>query len=220
MNPARTIGILEDDAALRRHLASQISASDALKVVAEAGTLKEALELYETAPADLWLVDINLPDGSGADFIRAQGSGGSTRNLILTILGDRESVLVALRAGADGYLLKDTPAAQLCDYIVRTLDGETPISPKVAKFLLEAVQIHAWGGIEPVTDAPQLSARELDILRLFSKGLSYAEAAEALGVSRHTVGDYVKTIYKAMSVHSRAEALFEARQMGLLDHGD
>lgn len=212
------IGILEDDPALRAYVAREIDADEAFSLVANCGNLAEALASLESVTADLWLVDIGLPDGSGLEFIKTANCKTGSKSLILTVLGDRQTVMNALKTGADGYLLKDTPWDQLRHYVLNTLEGETPISPKAATFLLGLVR-----GPEPAaqsSDCPNLSERELEILRFFSRGLSYRETAEMLGISQHTVGDHVKSIYRAMAVHSRAEALFEARQLGLLDRYD
>lgn len=212
------IGILEDDAALRAYLADEVRGGDGMTVAVECGRLTEAIEALRNEPADLWLVDINLPDGSGLDFIEAVNRSTKAKTLILTVLGDRQTVMSALKSGADGYLLKDTLPDQLRGYIRQTLDGETPISPKAATYLLGLIRDPAPAAGD--ADVPDLSARELEILRLFSRGLSYRETAQALGISEYTVGDHVKAIYRAMAVHSRAEALFEARQLGLLDRYD
>jgi DNA-binding NarL/FixJ family response regulator len=218
--PDRRIAILEDDAALRADLVRTINAGEGLRVVADAETVTEALAALSPAGADLWLVDLNLPDGNGIEFIQDMRKTSDAKSLILTVLGDRESVLAALKAGADGYLLKDTPASQLCRHIAATLDGQTPISPKAATFLLQ--MLHDEGGPAPfgTEDLPKLSDREIEVLRLFSRGLSYREAADVLGLSPHTIGDHVKSIYRRLCVNSRAEALFEARQLGLIGRGD
>lgn len=212
------IGILEDDADLRAWLCSEIDAGEGMSIAASCGTLADAIKCEKQAAADLWLVDINLPDGSGLDFIASLDRDSSAKTLILTVLGDRQTVIQALRSGADGYLLKDTPPDELRRFVHLTLAGETPISPKAATYLLGLVR-----GPEPrdaSEELPDLSERELEILRLFSRGLSYREAAQTLGISEYTVGDHVKSIYRTMAVHSRAEALFEARQLGLLDRYD
>lgn len=216
----RKIAILEDDAVLRADLVRTINAGDGLVVTADAGTVAEAVGALEQAAADLWLVDLNLPDGNGIEFIQDMHETSDAKSLILTVLGDRESVLAALKAGADGYLLKDTPSSQLCRHIAATLDGQTPISPKAATFLLQ--MLHDQGGAvaSGTEDIPKLSDREIEVLRLFSRGLSYRETADVLGLSPHTIGDHVKSIYRRLSVNSRAEALFEARQLGLIGRGD
>lgn len=209
------IGILEDDESLRAYLEEVISTTDGFNVAFSEGTVAAARLASGQGQPDLCLIDLRLPDGHGLDFVAHIKSTTSAKCLILTVLGDRTSVLLALRAGADGYLLKDTPPELLRSNILRTLRGETPISPQAATFLLEM-----WRGAESATVAEQsedaLTAREVEVLKLFSRGLSYREAADTLKLSQHTIGDYVKSIYRKLRVHSRTEAIFEARQVGLI----
>lgn len=211
---AALIGILEDDPDLRHYLESVVSATQGLALAFSAGSLADARRAAGEKPFDLCLVDLKLPDGNGLDFVADVKTSSAAKCLILTVLGDRTSVLLALRSGADGYLLKDTPEEMLRQNIERTLRGETPISPQAATFLLEM-----WRGAEAATPGipPEdaLTTRELEVLKLFSRGLSYRETAEILDISPHTIGDYVKSIYRKLGVHSRSEAIFEARQMGL-----
>lgn len=211
---ANRIGILEDDAGLRTYLEQIVGDDDALSLAFSAGSIAEAIACMEASRVDLCLVDLQLPDGSGLDFISRLKAALPARCLILTVLGDRESVLAALRAGADGYLLKDTPPEQLRRAIVSTLAGEAPLSPRAAGYLLEIWKAAADDARIPGDAA--LTAREVEVLQLFSRGLSYREAAGSLGISAHTVGDHVKSIYRKLNVHSCTEAIFEARQLGLI----
>ncbi len=213
--PPAQIGLIEDDDALRFYLETVLTAEPALSVAFSAATLAEAHRLSAAAARiDLCLVDLQLPDGNGLEFVTRIKRTSRAKCLILTVLGDRASVLLALRSGADGYLLKDTPREQLVLNVLRTLRGETPISPQAATFLLDM-----WRGVSAAAPAngceEVLSAREVDVLKLFSRGLSYRETADIIGISPHTIGDHVKAIYRKLGVHSRSEAIFEARQIGL-----
>lgn len=211
MEAVGRIGIVEDDADLRQSLADAVVRDTGLELVFVAGSVAEALTAIEASEIDLCLLDLGLPDGDGLNVLGAMRSAGGAKCLVLTVLGDRNSVVAAMAAGADGYLLKDTLAEQVCTSIKSTLAGEAPISPVAARYLLDMVR--ACSDAEPGT---VLSGRELEVLRLFSRGLSYREAALALSISPHTIGDHVKAIYGKLKVHSRAEAIFEARQMGLI----
>lgn len=215
MAGACRIGILEDDASLRAYLEQIVREDEGLSLAFAAGTIAEALAHLGTySRLDLCLVDLQLPDGNGIEFISRLKAAQSARCLILTVLGDRESVLAALASGADGYLLKDTPPEQLRRAIRATLAGEAPLSPRAAGFLLEI-----WKNAQTRAGLPPeaaLTAREVELLQLFSRGLSYREAAESLGISPHTVGDHVKSAYRKLNVHSCTEAIFEARQLGLI----
>ncbi|MBS0389449.1 MAG: response regulator transcription factor [Proteobacteria bacterium] len=209
------VGILEDDPDLRLYLEQIVGESAELALAFSAGSVAEAVARSAAARPDLCLVDLQLPDGSGLDFIAAlKATASPARCLILTVLGDRESVLAALRSGADGYLLKDTPPEPLRRAMLATLVGETPLSPRAAAYLLEI-----WRSTPAAAKLPSdaaLTAREIEVLGLFSRGLSYREAAASLGISAHTVGDHVKAIYRKLDVHSCTEAIFEARQLGLM----
>jgi DNA-binding NarL/FixJ family response regulator len=215
--PARSsrIAILEDDEDLRAYLAGIVAEAEGLEVAFSEGTVAGACRRCDDTPFDLCLVDLKLPDGSGLDFVAHMKRVRPAKTLILTVLGDRVSVLVALKAGADGYLLKDTPPELLRRDIRATLDGETPLSPQAATYLLE-VWKGAAADLVPSDGSEGLTAREVEVLRLFSRGLSYREAADILKISQHTIGDHVKAIYRKLSVHSRSEAVFEARQLGLI----
>jgi DNA-binding NarL/FixJ family response regulator len=135
-------------------------------------------------------------------------------SLVITAFGDRETVLAALGAGADGYLLKDSPTEAVLDGVRTTLDGGAPISAAAAVFLLERFRMPA----PPVvtSSAERLTPRETELLTLFSRGNSYKAAARELGISPLTVGDHVKAIYRKLEVNSRGEAVFAAVQRGQL----
>lgn len=218
-DPPRRIAIVEDDAHLRGYLCEVVDADPRLEVAFTEGDFAGATRRIADGPVDLWLVDLQLPDGNGADLVRRLKAGGDVKCLILTVLGDRTSVIAALDSGADGYLLKDTDPAALVGSILSALDGYAPISPQAAHFLLDLYQQDVRKA-RPTPGDAALSAREQEVLRLFSRGLSYREAAGILDLSTHTVRDHVKAIYRKLSVHSRAEAVFEARQLGIISASD
>ena len=216
--PAR-IGIVEDDDHLRAYLCDVVTASGVLEVAFAEGSVASARNKVETCPVDLCLVDLQLPDGNGADLVRHLKSVSEAKCLILTVLGDRTSVIAALDSGADGYLLKDTNPQALVSSILSTLEGYAPISPQAAHFLLDMYQ-QTGRTIRPTMDDAILTAREQEVLKLFSRGLSYREAADVLQISEHTIRDHVKATYRKLSVHSRSEAIFEARQLGIISSLD
>lgn len=216
MSDTSYVGILEDDEDMLGYLATIITQSENLSIGFKASTVSEAIELSSTTEVDICLVDLELPDGSGLDFVQHIKKKSTTKILILTILGDRKSVLVSLKAGANGYLLKDTRPNQIRRDIRAVLNGESPISPQAATHLLKTFQTHSAGD-QNANDIETLTNREVDVLNMFARGLSYKETANALKISHHTVSDYVKSIYRKLSVNSRNEAIFEASQMGIID---
>ncbi|MEE9433248.1 MAG: response regulator transcription factor [Sphingorhabdus sp.] len=212
-----TIGIVEDDEDMRSYLAVLFRAEADLQVAFECARLDEALALIKDDRPDICLVDIRLPDGSGLDFIKALVEYGDSKSLILTVLGDRASVMLAFEVGANGYLLKDTPPEQIKRDIRAVIAGGNPISPQAATHVISMLGANSEAEAGSAEVENVLSEREADVLLMFSRGLSYKETAETLGISVHTIADHVKSIYTKMSVHSRNEAVFEAVQNGWLE---
>ncbi|MFM5906063.1 MAG: response regulator [Novosphingobium sp.] len=207
--------VVEDDPIVRDHFIDILSGAADLDLAGCAGSLRQARELLHLKP-DVFLLDIGLPDGSGLDFVGVIKDHCEARVLIVTSFGDRETVVRAIRAGADGYLLKDSDPAAILDGIRVTLAGGAPISAAAAVYLLENLR-----GQDPMVSvvAEQddgLTPREVELLKIFAKGSSYKEAARVLGISPLTVGNYVKSIYRKLAVHSRGEAVYEAVKTGQL----
>lgn len=210
------VAILEDNGPARRFYAALFEKQPGFELSFAAATLADAKAALPGAKADVALVDIRLPDGNGLDFIAPFIAETAGKALILTVLGDRTSVMLAFEFGASGYLLKDTPPEQIVRDIRALVHGGCPISPQAAAHLLSLVK----PAKAAETDQPGniLTARECDVLTMFAKGLSYQDAAVALDLSVHTIGDHVKRIYRKMQVRSRSEAVFEAMQNGWLEN--
>ncbi|HEV7351551.1 MAG TPA: response regulator transcription factor [Brevundimonas sp.] len=213
------VAIVEDDPFVRRHLARLIEAHAELKLVGQAGALAQGRELLAADP-DLVVIDLGLPDGSGLDLIReAAARTPPPRLLVLTVFGDESSVLSAVAAGADGYVLKDSADEALCADMIETLNGGSPISASVAAYLLRRLrrdEDEAPPAEAPEAQASPVTPREVELLNLLARGLSYREVAGALNISHHTVGAHIKAIYRKLAVNSRSEAVFEAVQSGLI----
>ncbi|WP_395651555.1 response regulator [Brevundimonas sp.] len=214
----RRIAILEDDPAIRDHFSEIIGSSDDLALCATASMIAEVSLLIAGRP-DLLLTDIGLPDGSGLDVLPAIKAATGCRALVITAFGDRDTVVAAMKAGADGYLLKDSPATVILDGIRVTLDGGAPISPAAAVYLLERLRAAPTPSRREDPSEP-LTTRETELLTIFARGLSYKEAARILGISPLTVGNHVKSIYRKLEVNSRGEAVYEAVRQGRLDIRD
>ena len=213
--PVIRVAILEDDAPARKFYANLFVREPGFELAFAAANVAEAQAALPGAKVDVALVDIRLPDGNGLEFIAPFLAETGGKALILTILGDRASVMLAFEFGASGYLLKDTPPEQILRDIRALIHGGCPISPQAAAHLLSLVA----PAKTPALGQPDniLTPRECDVLTMFAKGLSYQDAAAALELSVHTIGDHVKRIYKKMQVRSRSEAVFEAVQNGWLD---
>lgn len=210
------LAIVEDDPVVREHFIEIISDKDGFDLVGVAPTLAKATDLLGQKP-DLILLDIGLPDGSGLDFIETIRDRCDAKILIFTSFGDRQTVVTAIRAGADGYLLKDSSTTQILDGIEATLQGGAPVSASAAVYLLDRLR---EGPSNLDADAASgesiLTPREVELLELFAKGHSYKLAARELGISPLTVGNHVKSIYRKLAVHSRGEAVYEAVKSGQL----
>jgi DNA-binding NarL/FixJ family response regulator len=209
--------IVEDDPQTRAALCAHVAGHAAFEVVAEAGSVRDALRAL-TRDADVLLVDLGLPDGSGIDVIRA----GLARNpnleiLVISVFGDERHVVDAIEAGAAGYLLKDADPTAITSAILDLLAGGSPITPIIARRLLKRFQRNGHSASVPDADAPSLTARESEVLRLVSRGYTNQEIAALLDVSFHTVTSHVKHIYRKLAVRSRSAAIFEATQLGLID---
>ncbi|MDT3679179.1 MAG: response regulator transcription factor [Burkholderiaceae bacterium] len=224
MDPISVL-VVEDEPELLYAYCEAISCDARLRLVGAVGSCSGAGALLALAVPDVLLVDLGLPDGDGTVLIRrAIERRPDCDPLVVTVFGDDRHVIEAIRAGATGYLLKGSSRSELVDCILALRLGGSPISPSIARRLLQLMP-HGEARVEPLPAAAAapgpgaasaLSAREAEILRLASKGLLFSEVGSALGISTHTVVTHVKKIYRKLAVHSRSEAVFEATQMGIL----
>lgn len=214
-----TVAIVEDNAHFRERFASIVEAAPTLSLAGTARDLASALSLAGRLSADVWLVDLGLPDGSGIDVIRHLARHQPEADvMVVTVFGDDHHVVASLEAGATGYLLKEAMPMELVECILALRAGGSPISPVIARRLLGRFvggPPGAGTGTVVSIESP-LTARETEILQLVAKGLGFAEIGDVMSISPHTVTAHVKNIYRKLAVHSRGEAVYEARQMGLL----
>ncbi|MBS0454199.1 MAG: response regulator transcription factor [Proteobacteria bacterium] len=222
MPPAATVSValVEDDPGMREALERVIRAEPSLRFAYGASTATEMLAWFAAHPVDVLLVDLGLPDRPGLEVIRAcRELQPACATMVLTIFGDEVNMLSAFEAGASGYLLKDGTEADLAAHILSLHAGGSPMSPSIARKLLVR-----WRGQGPSAQpaagtegADTLSPRETEVLSLIARGFTYAEVASRMGVLLSTVQSHVRNIYGKLDVHNKAEALFEARQLGILD---
>jgi DNA-binding NarL/FixJ family response regulator len=207
--------VVDDDPGMRRRLAGLLQRVSPGAAVAEAGSLAEAHAHLGQADVALALVDVGLPDGSGCALVGwLHAHRPATASLVISAWGHDDTVLAALRAGAVGYLLKERDDLEL-ELSLRSIQrGGAPIDPAIARRILALLPPPAAAAEAP--QAPVLSEREREVLHLVSRGCSNREIAELTGLSRFTVEDHTKAIYRKLAVGSRTEAVFEAQRMGLL----
>ena len=217
--------LVEDDAAFRAAFAASISREPDFSLLGACSTLAEARAVIVQTLPEVLLVDLGLPDGDGVELIREAYERSPRVNImVVTIFGDEHHVFRALEAGASGYLLKDAAPEEIATSIRQLAAGGSPISPVIARKLLSRVirkpeparPRSARGAHAAKPDRGPFSEREYEILTIVARGFSSEEIARMLSISPHTVISHVKSIYQKLAVHSRAEAVFEARQMGIL----
>ena len=214
--------VVDDDEAFRESVCAAIARDDAMVLAAQAGSVARAREAIVRGNFDVALVDLGLPDGNGIDLIReiAQ-TRPETDVMVITVFGDEAHVLASIEAGATGYLLKRSLADTLGATVRELRAGGSPISPVIARQLLQrfkrgAAVAAAASAATAVVDDGGLSEREREVLLFIAKGFTVGEIANMLHLSAHTVATHVKHIYRKLAVHSRTEAVYEAGRMGLL----
>lgn len=210
--------VVDDDPRFRDAFAKAVGSAPNLLLAGAAADLPEALRLIQTLEPDVLLVDLALPSGNGIELIRyANRHLPQCHSMVVTVFGDDESVLRCIQAGATGYLLKDARDVDIVQQINLLCAGGSPISPAIARRLLKWVGGPS-GPDQKLDPAPAgLSVQECSVLRLSGKGYNYEEIAGLMHLSRHTVETYVKRIYRKLQVHSKTEAVYEARNRGLVD---
>lgn len=208
--------VVEDDPVMVGRLVDAIDAAADIALAGVAANVRDGIALVKAGGYDVLLCDIGLPDGSGIDVIRhAAAASPDADILVITLFGDPAKVLDSIAAGARGYLLKDQRIDACLEAIREIRCGGSPISPIIARQLLHRIAPPPDAPANPALANP-LSEREIEVLNVLSRGFSYAESADILAMSPHTIGSHVKNIYRKLNVRSRAEAVFEAGQHGLL----
>lgn len=203
--------IVEDQREVREGLALLISSMDGYECTRTFGTMEAALRAMEERPADLVLLDIGLPGMDGIEGTkRLKARHPQMEILILSVYGDDDRIFRAICAGASGYLLKSTPPVRILEAIREALSGGAPMSPEIARRVMELFRNHR----PPAGAEYHLSPQETQLLRLLVDGHYYKTAAAEMGVSVHTVVTYIKNIYRKLHVHSKSEAVAKALREG------
>jgi len=211
----KNILLLEDLPEIRIWLKSLVLQVFPKATITECSRIHDALHQVQAQCFDLALCDLGLPDGNGTDVVaRLHELQPEVLSVVVTIHDDDEHLFPALQAGAYGYILKEQPRELIIERLQRIAQGEPPLSPSIARKVIK----YFASMPKPVTDnLPEVSLteRESEVLLRVAKGYTLPEIGVQLGLSRHTIADYVKQIYRKLNVSSRAEAALEAQRLGL-----
>jgi DNA-binding NarL/FixJ family response regulator len=202
-----TLSIVEDLDEVRDGLKNFISLSSDFKVLSTYKSAEDALDSLHLSAPDIVIMDINLPGMNGIECIRhIKNKSPGTQFMMFTVYENDEKVFEALKAGASGYLLKNTGLVQLIEAIKELHNGGSPMSANIARKLVTMFREK-----ENNTKAIEvLSVRENEVLQLLAKGLLYKEIADQLHISTATVRQHIHKIYEKLHVQNRTEAINKA----------
>jgi len=204
-----TVSIVEDDAGVRSSLAKLVDSSTGFRCLSQHPSAESALQELPKSNPNVILMDINLPGLSGVECVRRlKPILTGTQIIMLTVYQNTEHIFNALAAGATGYLLKQTPPAELLAAIRDVHGGGSPMSSHIARKIVQSFQ----RPLPAARDTDNLSPRESEVLDLLAKGYLYKEIADKMGLSYATVHTHIRHIYEKLHVRSRTEAV--ARHLG------
>jgi DNA-binding NarL/FixJ family response regulator len=220
---ATSIYLIEDDNTVRDFVLRTLQLRADWTLVGSAASFRQAQAEAADAAANVYLVDLGLPDGRGEDLLRslAKTNPGSEL-LVFTVFGDETRLIDAIEAGATGYVLKGCTSEELIHAIEQILEGGAPISSLLARMLLKKLR-SVQDSLPPVkADALAndtgvlLSERETDVLKLVAQGYVNKEIARKLDISGHTVGSHIKNLYRKLAVNTRVQVVRAAQERGLV----
>jgi DNA-binding NarL/FixJ family response regulator len=229
------VAVLEDDLYLQKRFARILKDWGHVKQVFTCSDNAEFFACLEKHHIDIFLADLDLPDGRGNQSIKAF-STKVDRAITIVISSSMDSavILQAIADGAVGYIHKGDDSSEIITVIKTAMAGDSPISPSIANKIVATLQNNGndaplaglfrnkagrkpEGQAEPKQKAENLSPRELEVLNLISRGLSYSEVATTLSIAPTTVPVHIRNIYRKLQSKNRSEAVFEARNLGLLN---
>lgn len=207
------VAIVEDQPEIREGLAALIDGTSGYRCIGAFRSMEEALARIHAPLPQVVLIDIGLPGMSGIEGIRAlKARFADVLVLVLTIYDDDERIFEAMCAGACGYLLKKTPPARLLDSIKEVVEGGAPMSPEVARRVIDLFR-----DIRPPEHADyHLTPHETRLLKLLVDGHNYKSAAVELRVSVNTISFHMRRVYEKLQVHSKSEAVAKALRQRLI----
>ena len=218
--PIRTM-IVDDHALFRRGLEMVLDEEPDIELVGQASDGAEAVEKAAESLPDVVLMDIRMPRSSGIEACRAMKEAApSAKIIILTISDEEEDLFEAIRAGASGYLLKDIPLDEVAEAVRAVDGGQSLINPSMAgKLLTEFATLARRDGEARAQEvpAPNLTDREMQVLKLVARGMNNRDIAKELFISENTVKNHVRNILEKLQIHSRMEAVMVAVREKLIE---
>jgi DNA-binding NarL/FixJ family response regulator len=197
------ISIVEDQSDMRESLVEWLGHAPGIRCVGSHASASEALRGIPVENPDVVLMDINMPGMNGIECVtRLKQRMPKTHILMLTTYDESDLIFDSLRAGANGYMLKNTPREELVRAVEQVYAGGSPMSLKIARKVINFFHQNKKASAE----LEQLTPREQEILRLLAKGHLYKEIADHLGISMSTVRSHITAVYEKLHVHSRTEA--------------
>lgn len=233
-----TAYILEDDVEYAKGLLCMFQATNRVSVLGHAMMIADAREFIHGNTADVYLVDVSLPDGSGIEFIpEILGKNFNAKILILSTLGHERHIISALKAGASGYLLKSESSDRIIENIItiannggalgghaskvliNKLNEESPIKKAAIErsaLISEEELLMLKGVVGSDIDPSSITRREIEVLKIISKGLATKQVAFDLGISAFTVNQHLRSIFRKLNVRNRMEAVKKANELRLM----
>jgi DNA-binding NarL/FixJ family response regulator len=206
--------VVADDHPIWRDAVERDLTAAGMAVVGTAGDGEKAVRVCAATRPAVLVCDLQMPDLSGVEVTRAVAPQG-VRVLVLSASGEQVDVLEAVKAGATGYLVKSASTAELVEAVRRTAAGDAVFTPGLAGLVLGEYRRMAAGPVQD--DAPRLTDRETEVLRLVAKGLTARQVAERLGLSHRTVENHVQNTLSKLQLHNRAQLVRYALEQGLAD---
>jgi DNA-binding NarL/FixJ family response regulator len=205
MSKVIAVSIVDDQQDIRENIAGYVGGTNGFKCLSSYSSAEEALRHLAKDKPDVLLMDINLGGMSGIECVqKLKPQIPETQIVMLTVFEDTEKIFSALKAGASGYLLKRMPPSKLLDAIREVNEGGSPMSAPIARKVVESLQTTKP---QKADDTAELSPREREVLEGLAEGCAYKQIADKLGVSIHTVRNYIRRIYEKLHVRSSSQAV-------------
>jgi len=212
--------LVDDQELMRVGFRMVLGAQEDMEIVGEAGNGEEAVKLAEEHRPDVVLMDVRMPVLDGVEATKLITERGLAKVLVMTTFDLDEYALSALRNGASGFLLKDTPSVQLVAALRSVASGDAVVSPSVTRRLLDRFLGSAGGELRDASILDVLTDREREVLMLIAQGLSNTEIAQRLFLSEATVKTHVGRVLSKLDLRDRVQAVVLAYETGLVRPGE